>query len=278
MSLTIGSSISYRIASNITKYYNKLGANISHISSGLRASGPGEDIVTLSASNMIKSDISVLSQGIRNANDGMSLLQVADGASQVIGIMLIRLKELAEQASTGTYSDDLRKIIDEEFQQIMQEISLTANSCEFNSIKILNDDNISIKIHYGMENSDLKDYLHIRGQDFTAAGLKIDTLSVLLQDDAQKALEDIDKAIITVNENRAHFGALINRLEEITLTQGGNIELIYGHSSAIGDTDIANEFTDLTTNTVKAQTALAALSKANMTPHKALSILSGQNG
>jgi len=277
MPLVIGGSISYRIASNITRNYSKLEANISHLSSGLRASKPGEDVVTLSASNMIKSDMSVLNQGLRNTNDGIFLLQTVDGVSQTIGNMLIKLKELAEQASTGTYSDEFRKILNEAFKQTLEAITQTANSCQFNGIRMLNDDLISIKIHYGMENSDLKDFLHIKGQDFTADGLGVGHLQILLQDDAQKALEDIDTAIMTLNKNRTHFGATINRLEDIISRQGSNVELIYGHSAAISDTDVANEFSDLTINTVKAQAALAALNNSNMTPHKALSLLSGKS-
>lgn len=277
MPITIGGSASYRIANNIARTYNKVDANISHISSGLRASRLGEDVVTLSTGNMIKSDMSVLNQGIRNANDGISLLHTVDGVSQVIGNMLIRLKELAEQAATGTFSDELRKILNEDFQQTLESITQAAKSCQFNGITLIDGSTDFIKIHYGMENSNLKDYLEIKGQDFTADGLGVGALQILFQDDAQKALNVIDNAIIDLNTNRAHFGATMNRLEHTISTQGNNVELLYGHDADVSDTDIANEYSDLTLNAVKAQAALVALNSVNMTPHKALSVLSGKS-
>ncbi|BAH74518.1 flagellin [Solidesulfovibrio magneticus RS-1] len=124
-------------ARNLSDHYGALSTSTQRLSSGLRINSAADDAAGLAVRELMRSDVATLNQGVRNANDAISLIQTADGALQIIDEKLIRMKELAEQAATGTYSSDQRIIIDSEFQAMMSEIQRIAISTDFNSIKLL---------------------------------------------------------------------------------------------------------------------------------------------
>lgn len=131
-------------ARNLAAHYGNLGSSTRKLSSGLRVNQAADDAAGLAAREMMRADVRTLGQGVRNANDAISMIQVADGALQVIDEKLIRMKELATQAATGTYTADQRAIINDEFQAMKAEIDRIANSTEFNGIKILSKDENTI--------------------------------------------------------------------------------------------------------------------------------------
>jgi flagellin len=162
-------------ARNLAGSFSALGVSTRRLSSGLRISVAADDPAGLAVSELMRSDISALNQGIRNANDAISMIQIADGALQVIDEKLIRMKELAVQAATGTYNSDQRQIIHSEWVAMRSEIERIAQATDFNGIKLLNDFR-DIKIHFGTGNDSKEDYYYVNRQYATvdSAGLGLD--------------------------------------------------------------------------------------------------------
>jgi len=171
-------------ARNLRSSFSDLSRSVSRLSSGLRITSAADDAAGLAIRELMRADITALNQGIRNANDAISLIQTADGALSVIDEKLIRMKELAMQASTGTYTSDQRLIIDSEYQAMADEISRIANSTDFNGIHLLNG-NLSgdvhngaglvstgkLKVHFGTANDSAEDYYYIQIGNATASAL-----------------------------------------------------------------------------------------------------------
>ena len=169
-------------ARNLNSHYKALSTSTQRLSSGLRINSAADDAAGLAIRELMRSDITTLNQGVRNANDAISLIQTADGAMGVIDEKLIRMKELAEQAATGTYNSVQRLIIDSEYQAMASEITRIANSTDFNGIKLL-DGNLSgtthdgsglnstgkLKVHFGVGNDSAEDYYYIQIGSVTAS-------------------------------------------------------------------------------------------------------------
>ena len=137
-----------KVANTLTSHYSNLATSTQRLSSGLRINSAADDAAGLAIRELMRSDITAMQQGIRNANDAISLLQTADGALGVIDEKLIRMKDLAEQAATGTYDSVQRMMIDSEYQQMASEITRIANATDFNGIHLLNG-NLSAENHHG---------------------------------------------------------------------------------------------------------------------------------
>ena len=166
-------------ANNLNMTYDRLSQSVSRLSSGLRINSAADDAAGLAVRELMRSDIRVLNQGIRNAQDAINMLQTADGAMAVIDEKLIRMKELAEQASTGTYTTAQRSIMDAEYQAMASEITRIANATDFNGIKLL-DGSLSalhggsgIKIHFGTGNDSMSDYYYVDLDNMSASALGV---------------------------------------------------------------------------------------------------------
>ena len=242
----------------------------------------------------MRSDIAALNQGVRNANDGISLIQTADGALSVIDEKLIRMKELAEQAATGTYDSTQRLLIDSEYQQMASEITRIANATDFNGIKLL-DGNLSsdthdgsgltstgkLKIHFGTANDSAEDYYYIQIGTATASAMRVGNQSdpttaghnISPQENAQKALQAINNAIVSKDNIRAHLGALQNRLENTISNLSIQAENLQAAESRISDVDVATEMTNFVRNQILTQSAVSMLGQANSLPQMALSLI-----
>ncbi|MDQ7032026.1 MAG: flagellin [Desulfonauticus sp.] len=292
-------------ARNLTLAYNQLSISTRRLSSGLRVGTAADDAAGLAIRELMRSDIRSLNQGVRNANDAISLIQTADGALQTIDEKLIRMKELAEQAATGTYTSDQRLIIDSEYQAMASEITRIANATDFNGIYLLNGnlsaadanpatwgDNYDgsglnskgpLKVHFGTGNDSAEDYYYIaigtatasafglgNSADPTAAGYTIST-----QEAASKALTAIDAAIISKDRIRANLGALQNRLASTVSNVQIQAENLQAAESRISDVDVATEMTQFVRNQILTQSAVAMLAQANSLPRMALQLISG---
>ncbi len=168
-------------ANNLTMTYGRLAKSVSRLSSGLRITTASDDAAGLAVRELMRSDIRVLNQGIRNAQDAINMLMTADGALSVIDEKLIRMKELAEQSATGTYSSTQRTIMNNEFQAMADEITRIANATDFNGIKLLDgslsllNSNQGLKVHFGTGNDSTEDYYFVSLGDATAEGLGINS-------------------------------------------------------------------------------------------------------
>ncbi len=188
MSLIINHNLMAMNASrNLGKNYGELKTSIRRLSSGLRIGNAADDAAGLSVRELMRADVSVLNQGVRNTNDAISMIQTADGALQIIDEKLIRMKELAEQAATGTYSSDQRIIINSEFQAMALEIQRISEATDFNGIKLLdgslsgNHDGSGLnstgaaKVHFGTGNDSAEDYYYIKVENAGLEGLNLAT-------------------------------------------------------------------------------------------------------
>jgi flagellin len=259
---------------NLGSTYRTLGESINALSSGLRINSADDDAAGLAVRELMRAEVASLGQGIRNANDGISMLQTFDGASQVIDEKLIRMKELAVQASTGTYSDTQRSLMNDEFTQMRNEIERIAQATAFNQIDGLNGGS-AITVHFGDGNDATQDYYTITAQNMTSSALGLDALSIASQASAQAALTQIDSAITAKDTGRAHFGAMINRLENTITNLEIQKENIQAAESQISDVDVASEMSSLVRNQVLAQAGVAMLAQANTVPMMATSLLQG---
>ncbi len=281
----------------LNDHYSELGSSIEKLSSGLRINSAADDGAGLAISELMRADVTALNQGVRNANDAISLIQTADGALQVIDDKLIRMKELAEQAATGHYDANQRAIIDSEYQQMASEITRIANSTEFNGRKLL-DGNLTgaygvdedskestgqMKIHFGIDNECSSDYYYIEIGAVTASSLGLGNqstvnatnggYSISTQEGAASALEAVERAIVSKDNIRAHLGATQNRLEATVSTLEIQSENLTAAESRIRDVDVATEMTTFTKNQILTNSAVSMLSQANSTAQMAQQLI-----
>jgi len=290
-------AMSANVANTLTSHYGNLATSTQRLSTGLRINSAADDAAGLAIRELMRSDISAMHQGIRNANDAISLIQTADGALGIIDEKLIRMKELAEQAATGTYDSVQRLMIDSEYQQMASEITRIANATDFNGIHLLNGNLSSdthngstvesagapgkMKIHFGTDNDSSEDYYYIQIGTSTAsafglgnnAGTNAKGKTVSTQTAAQEALVAIDKAIVSKDKIRAHLGALQNRLENTISNLTTQAENLQAAESRISDVDVATEMTNFVRNQILTQSAVAMLSQANSMPQMAMQLI-----
>jgi flagellin len=262
------------MAANAARYtgrsYDALAKSVERLSSGLRINSAKDDAAGLAVRELLRSDVAVMNQGIRNAQDGVSMLQITEGAMQKIDDLLTRMKQLAEQASTGLYSADQRDMMQSEFGQIVLEIDRISGSAGFNGNVLLDNTN-TITIRFGSGT----DVLDVDGVDVTAATLGIDALTLAGADgtSADAAFTAVEGVITTVSGYRATFGALMNRLENTVELLGVQAENLQAAESRISDVDVATEMATLTRTQVLAQAGTAMLAQANAMPQMALTLL-----
>jgi flagellin len=279
---------------NLATAYGNLADSVRRLSSGLRVSSAADDAAGLAIRELMRAEIAALNQGVRNANDAISLIQTADGALGVIDEKLIRMKELAEQAATGTYNSDQRLMIESEYQAMASEITRIANATDFNGIHLLNG-NLSndvhngepptatgkLKVHFGSANDSAEDYYYIRIGTATASALgvgnsansRLKAYTVSTQAAAQRALEGLQDAIISKDKIRANLGAMQNRLENTVANLQIQVENTQAAESRISDVDVATEMTEFVRNQILSQAAVAMLSQANSLPQLALQLI-----
>ena len=292
MSLVINHNLmSMNAARNLTSAYSDLGDSVAKLSSGLRINSSADDAAGLAVRELMRADISALGQGVRNANDAISMIQTADGALGVIDEKLIRMKELAEQAATGTYTSDQRLIIDSEYQAMASEITRIANATDFNGIYLLNG-NLSgtqhdgtglsptgmLKVHFGTANNAAEDYYYIRVGSATASALGVGLgastpNSISTQALAQESLDLLQTAIVSKDKIRANLGSMQNRLENTITNLEIQAENLQAAESRISDVDVSLEMTEFVKNQILAQSAVAMLAQSNSLPRMALNLL-----
>ena len=239
------------------------------LTSGLRINKAADDAAGLAVATGMTTQIRGTDQAIRNANDGMSLIQTVDGASEEVVNMLQRMRELAVQSMNGTYNDDNRTQMDAEFQQLTTEINRVAQTTKFNETDLMNV-NDSIELHVGWETA-ADNKIKISTINFgSLTALGEDVLSVGAASDAIAA---IDLNLGSIKEIRANWGALQNRLD-YTVSNLANVnENMNGARSQIQDADYARESAQLARVQVLQQAGMAMLGQANQQSQNVLSLL-----
>ena len=261
----------------------RLAQSVERISSGIRINRGSDDAAGLAISEGLRSDIRTLRQAVRNANDGVSLINVTEGALNEQSGIMIRLRELASQAATGTVGSTERATIQLEFTALRNEIDRIAQTTEFNGQKLVEGSLASsatsgshILIQVGLDasaHSRINLNTEVDLGAMTSTGLSIHELSVTSSDAALTALEQMNTSIATITQGRVKVGAVQNRLIRTISTISIAVENLSAAESAIRDADIAEEVALLTRNQILVQAATAMVGQANLIPQSVLQLL-----
>lgn len=277
----MGLRISTNIASlnaqkNLVGTQRDMSRSLARLSSGMRINQAADDAAGLAISENLRGQIRGLRQANRNANDGISLVQVAEGGLNEVSNMIIRLRELAVQASSDTIGDTERKFLDVEYQQLKSEIQRVTEVTKFNGRDLLNGTGGVIDIQVGTNNDPFKDRISFNS---SAANASLESLGLSAESLAEKALAQgsmdvLDRALVSVNAIRANFGAMQNRLQSTSANIMISDENLSAANSRIRDADIAAESAELTRNNILMQAGVSVLGQANNISNIALKLLS----
>jgi len=276
MGLRIGTNVqSLRAQNAMSKVETQKSDSLAKLSSGTRINKAGDDAAGLAISEKLKANIRGTQQATRNAGDGISMIQTAEGGLNEVSNVLIRLRELSVQAASDTIGDQERKFADLEFQHLSQEVERIATSTQFNGKELLSGQGEAMDFQIGIMNDPKNDRLSYRPQDSSArvADLGIEGLGVQTKENAQENLEKIDMAINGVNGNRASLGALQNRLQSTISNLEVRTENLAAANSRIRDTDVASESAELAKANILSAASTSVLAQANNSGASALKLI-----
>ncbi|NRA65019.1 MAG: flagellin FliC [Pseudobacteriovorax sp.] len=275
-----------RIATNVSSLTSQrhlrntrrlLDRSIERLASGYRINKAGDDAAGLAISEKLRAKTRGLIQAQRNASDGISLIQVAEGGLAEVQNILIRLRELGVQAASDTIGDEERRYLDEEYQSLKEEIDRIANATEFNGTVLLDGTGgtLDFQVNTGGLNLLGVDRISFDAfkSDVNIDKLGLEELGVRTKEDSQRSLAFIDAAIEEVSSIRGELGAIDNRLQKTIKNLAVSIENLSAAKSRIKDVDIASETSELTKNNILMQAGTSVLSQANSIPEMALSLL-----
>jgi flagellin len=281
MAITVRTNIAaLRATTRLGQTQNGLTKSLERISSGLRINRSADDAAGQAVASKMESDNTSLKQAMRNTNDAISLVQTAEGGLNEVYNILVRLRELAVQASSGSYNSDDRAQMDNEFDELTSEINRIADSSNFNRTDLLNSGGATMNFQIGIhQNSD--NVLAIQLSEFAATGLAlgIGGLSagaggICTLAKATGAISVLDAAIDTLNTSRSTLGALQNRLESSLNEAASYSENLSSAVSQILDVDYASESANMTRYQIMQQAGVAALGQAKAIPQSVISLLS----
>ncbi len=271
MSLQINTNIaSMNAQRNLSAVSARLGGNFSRLSSGLRIASASDDAAGLGISERMRAQVRSFGVAGRNAQDGLSMTQTAEGALQEVSNNLTRMRELAVQASNGTLTAADRLTLDTEFQLLDTEIDRIATQTSFNGLKLLDNTNATVDIQVG---ANAGETVSVSMVDSRSATLAIGALALTTSVLSSAAITALDTAISTVASGRGTLGAGQNRLSSAISSIANTRENLAAAESRIRDVDVAMETADLTRNSILQQAAVSVLSQANSQPQLALSLL-----
>lgn len=276
MGLRINTNVqSLRAQNSLAKVEENKSNTLAKLSSGSRINKAGDDAAGLAISEKLKANIRGTQQAARNAGDGISMIQTAEGGLSESSNILIRLRELSVQSASDTIGDQERKFADLEFKQLTNEMERIASSTQFNGKSLLNGEGEKMDFQIGIMNDEKNDRLSYNPADTSARvkDLGLEGLGVLTKGDAQSNLEKIDSAINGVNANRASLGALQNRLQSTISNLEVRTENLSAANSRIRDTDVAQESAEMTKANILSSAATSVLAQANNAGSTALKLI-----
>ena len=281
MGLRINTNVPSLVAQrNLRSNRVLLDRTLERLSSGSRINHAGDDAAGLAISETLRAQIRGLGQAERNAQDGISLIQIAEGGLSEVSNILIRMRELGVQAASDTVGTRERKFLDSEFQQLSAEIDRIANSIEFNGNPLLNGNGSTFEIQIGTKNNPLVDRIKLFDpyvSNVNLVSLGINLATVADKTSAQNSLANIDQAINSTTSIRAEFGAMQNRLQSVINNLTVNKENMTAANSRIRDADLAEETSEMTKAQILNQAGVSVLSQANSSMKSVLGLLGGQS-
>ena len=258
---------------NLASVTDRLSTNFRRLSTGLRISTAADDAAGLAISERLRSQVRSLDQAKRNANDGISLVQTAEGALNEVNSVLTRLRELSIQSANGSVSNQDKDTLNEEFTSLVDEIDRIAQSTEFNGINLLDGSSASVSFQVGYGTTAGVDTLDVTLQAADETALGLDSLDISSTGNTSTAIAAIDTAINTVSSLRGSLGAAQNRLGSTINNLAIQTENLSAAESRIRDVDVAYETAQLTRNSILQQASISILAQANAQPQSALALL-----
>lgn len=274
MALYIQTNVASMVAqSNLSKTQNAMNTSFSRLSSGYRINSASDDAAGLGISESMVSQIRSYGVAERNANDGISMAQTADGAAAQVGGILTRMRELGVQAMNGSLQSSDRTNLDTEFQALLSEVDRISDVTKFNGSDLLKAaSTVNYQVGIGTNSAD---QISIKFGNLTSSDLTISGKSVTSDTNAKTAVDAIDVAIGKLNTKRAEFGTAVNRLQSATANIQSMKTNLSAANSRIRDVDVAEETASLARQQVLSQAGSAILAQANQAPQLALSLLRG---
>ena len=262
---------------NLVTSQTQMKDSFAKLSSGSRINKAADDAAGLAISESLKGQIRSARQANRNANDGISMVQVAEGGLNEIGNIVVRLRELGIQAASDTIGDTERGFINKEVEQLKNEAQRIASVTTWGTTKLLDGSTPTFDFQVGIFNNSFEDRISFEAgeNEATLSALGLDSLDYTQKDGAQGGLELLDAAQTRVNEMRSNLGALQNRLQSTSNNLLISEENLSAANSRIRDTDVAEASAELTRNNILLQAGTATLAQANQMNQVALSLISG---
>ncbi|MEZ5989517.1 MAG: flagellin [Planctomycetota bacterium] len=258
---------------NLEKVTSRLNKNFAKLSTGLRITTAADDAAGLAISERLRSQVRSLNQAKRNAMDGISLVQTAEGAMDETSGILVRMRELAIQSNNATVSDADKSTLNEEFTALRDELNRIAQATEFNNINLLDGSSSNMSFQIGFGTTGGVDTIAITLSPALSTSLGVNALSIASSGSPSAAIAAIDTAIDSVSSLRGSLGAVQNRLQSTISNLGVQVENLSAAESRIRDVDVAEETAALTRNNILQQAAISVLAQANVAPQSALSLL-----
>ena len=258
---------------NLSSVTTRLSDNFRRLSTGLRISSAADDAAGLAISERLRSQVRSLEQAKRNANDGISLVQTAEGALNEVSSILVRLRELAIQSSNGSVSDQDKSTLQEEFSSLVSEVNRIGRSTEFSGIKLLDGSSSSVSFQVGFGTTAGIDTISVSLSPSLSTSLSLDSLDIGSTGSTTTAITNIDSAINSISSLRGSLGAVQNRLGNTINNLAIQTENLSAAESRIRDVDVAYETAQLTRNSILQQASISVLAQANAQPQSALSLL-----
>lgn len=278
MGLRIATNVSSLTAQrHLSQTRMLLDKSLERLASGYRINKAGDDAAGLAISEKLRAKIKGLSQAQRNASDGVSLIQVAEGGLNEVQNILVRLRELGVQAASDTIGNEERKYLNDEYSSLKEELNRIANSTEFNGTVLLDGTggSLDFQVNTGGQNLLGVDRISFDAfrLDTKADKLGIDELNVLTKVASQRSLASVDNAIEYVSSIRGELGAIENRLTSTVRNISVSIENLSAARSRIKDVDMAEEVAEMTKHNILMQAGTAVLTQCNEVPKMALALL-----
>ncbi len=258
---------------NLAAASSRLETNFRRLATGLRVSTAADDAAGLAISERLRSQIRSLDQAKRNANDGISLVQTAEGALGEVSSILTRLRELSVQAANGSVSSQDKGTLNEEFKSLVDEVNRIGRSTEFNGIKLLDGSASSVSFQVGFGTIAGIDSLNVSLSPALSTTLTLNSLDIGATGDTSAAIGAIDTAINTISSLRGRLGAAQNRLNSTINNLGVTTENLQAAESRVRDVDVAYETSQLTRNSILQQASISILAQTNAQPRSALNLI-----
>jgi flagellin len=259
---------------NVNNASGEAAKSFARLSSGQRITKSGDDAAGMAISNNLDATTRGLKMAQRNANDGISFVQTAEGGINEVSNILIRLRELSVQAASDTIGDSERGFVDKEVQSLKSEIDRIAQVTTYNGTPLLTGEGGELSFQVGTSAGEMNQITFDPSKtNVTSAALGVEGMSLATKDGAKDSLSNLDEALKRVNENRSELGAMQNRLNSSSTSIGIAVENLSAAKSRISDTDIAEETSTMLKNQILQTAGIAVLAQANASSNNALKLL-----